>query len=87
MRESAIQKKVQEYLQGQGWLVVKIIQTNCNGWPDLQAHRAGVTIFIECKAPGKQPAPLQAYRHQQLIKQGFSVYVIDNLSDVKRISS
>ena len=74
--ESIIQKKVIKQLEDDGWLVVKIIQTNMNGWPDLQAHKEGRTVFIECKSNGKQPGALQKYRHAQLRQQGFDVKVI-----------
>lgn len=79
MRENIIQKSVQTKYEKDGWLVVKIIQTTLNGWPDLQCHKNGQTIFIECKAPGKKPQPLQLYRHQQLRELGFTVLVIDSI--------
>jgi hypothetical protein len=58
-----------------GWLVCKIIQCNRNGWPDLQCHRDGYTLFIEVKRPGGKLSPLQEYRHKELRKAGFSVVV------------
>lgn len=79
MRENIIQKSVQTKYEKDGWLVVKIIQTTLNGWPDLQCHKNGQTIFIECKSPGKKPQPLQLYRHQQLRELGFTVLVIDSI--------
>lgn len=81
MRESDIQSRITKQLESVGWLVVKIIQCNKNGWPDLMALRDNQTVFIEVKAPGKKPRPLQQYRHQQLIKQGFKTIVIDNPHD------
>lgn len=77
--ESYIQSHVKQQYEKNGWLVVKIIQSTLNGWPDLQCHKDGQTIFIECKAPGKKPEPLQIYRHQQLREQGFTVLVIDSI--------
>jgi hypothetical protein len=67
-----------------GWLVVKIIQTTKNGWPDLQCHRNNVTEFVECKEEGdnydfENRYPLQHYRHQELRAQGFTVKIIDYL--------
>lgn len=79
LRESIIQRKIKLRYEAAGWLVVKIIQTNKNGWPDLQCHLNGQTIFIETKATGKTAAPLQLFRHKQLRQKGFTVYTIDQL--------
>lgn len=80
--ESIIQKKVTQKFEAAGWLVVKIIQTTMNGWPDLQCHKDGVTIFVECKASGKSPGALQRYRHAQLRDQGFRVLVVYNADNL-----
>lgn len=74
--ESTIQRKVREAYERAGWMVVKILQTNMNGWPDLQCHKDGITHFIECKTGTKQPGALQKYRHAQLRQQGFVVRVL-----------
>lgn len=73
-------------LERSGWLVVKIIQSNRNGWPDLQCHKDGKTFFIECKAEGKQLPPLQLLRHHELKQKGFNVFTINQLKDVTEIS-
>lgn len=83
MRESIIQSQITKYLTAQGWLVVKIMQTNRNGWPDLQAHRDGVTVFIECKQPGEKARPLQKYIHKLLWAQGF--FVIPEATSVEYV--
>jgi len=79
MLESKIQSRVVTVYEANGWLVNKIIQCTNNGWPDLECHRDGITLFIECKAPGEKCSPLQLYRHAQLRKAGFTVLVIDYL--------
>lgn len=76
--EAEVQKSVILFYEKDGWFVVKIIQTTRNGWPDIQCHKNGTTIFIECKATGEKPAPLQLYIHNKLIDFGFKVLVIDN---------
>lgn len=86
MREAPIQKKVKDNLTLQGWLVVKCIQMSLNGWPDLQAHKNGRTIFVECKRPGKEPDELQLYRHCQLRKVGFDVYIINDITTAKNFT-
>ena len=81
MRESEIQSHIIKKLEAAGWYLIKIIQCNKNGFPDLIALRQGSTIFIEVKAKGKKARPLQEYRHQQLKKQGFKTLVIDDHND------
>jgi hypothetical protein len=45
----------------------------------------GRVVFIEFKAPGKKPTPLQAAWHARLRALGFEVHVIDNVSDFEAI--
>jgi hypothetical protein len=40
---------------------------------------AAAITFTECKAPGKQPTPLQARVHERLRALGFTVNVVDQL--------
>jgi hypothetical protein len=77
LSESTIQTRVKIVYEKAGWLVNKIIQTTLNGWPDLECYKNGVTLFVECKAPGEKPSALQLYRHQQLRDKGFTVHVVD----------
>jgi len=83
LRESIIQSKIIKYLESLDWYVVKIIQTNKNGWPDLQAHKNGVTIFIEVKSENGKVSELQKYRHKQLTDAGFKVLLIYSLNQLK----
>lgn len=53
-----------------------------NGWPDLQAHKDGRTIFIECKSETGKVRPLQTFRHEQLKNAGFEVFIINNLKQL-----
>jgi Holliday junction resolvase len=83
MDEKRVQSLVKKKLIEAGYLVVKIMSCSLPGWPDLQAHKNGKIIFIECKAPGKKPTPLQAYRHENLRAIGFEVWVIDDVKDLE----
>lgn len=78
MKESLIQKKIADRHKNQGWFVTKIIQTTTNGIPDLMLIRDGRVVFIEVKAKGKKPAPLQQYMINLLQEQGVHVYVTDD---------
>lgn len=79
MSEAEVQARVITRYEATGWLVVKIIQTTKNGWPDLQCHKQGKTVFIECKKENEKCTPLQLHRHAQLRAQGFEVLVIDKI--------
>lgn len=85
MREAEIQKKITSNLIKKEWLVIKLIQTNCNGIPDLLCLKAGAAVFIEVKQPGQQPRDLQKYRHDKLRKQGFEVIVATSLTDIEHL--
>lgn len=78
--ESATQAKIIRRMQADGWLCVRLIQTNCNGIPDLLCLKDGSARFIEVKRRGEQPRPLQLYRHQQLRQAGFIVEVMNEQS-------
>ncbi len=82
MKESLVQKYVIKRMELNGFLVVKIIQCTKNGWPDLQCHKNGKTLFIECKSTGQKCSQLQLFRHEQLIKKGFRVLVVDSVDKV-----
>ena len=83
MKESEIQSRMIRYLEKQGYLVVKIIQTTKNGWPDIQAHKDGQTIFIEVKSHTGKVSELQHYRHQQLRQQNFNVIISSSLTHLQ----
>jgi Holliday junction resolvase-like predicted endonuclease len=83
MRESQIQSEIIHWLENNGWLVVKIIQTNKNGWPDLQIHGLGITIFIEVKTPTGKVSELQKFRHKQIEERGFYVIITSSLTHLK----
>lgn len=83
LKESTIQSKVIKAFEDDGWLVIKNIQTNKNGWPDLTCYKDAMTIFIEVKAEDvNEVRPLQLYRHQQLQKQNFTTIIINHPNQI-----
>ena len=80
--ESKIQTKIKARFENAGWIVVKLIQTNCNGIPDLMCLKGGKTVFIEVKQPGKKPTELQQFRHDQLTQNGFQVFILSSEKDI-----
>jgi len=79
--ESKIQRDIIKSLEVAGWLVIKLIQTNKNGIPDLVCHKDGRTVYIEVKRPGKKPTKLQLYRLQQLWNAGIEAFVMSGAED------
>lgn len=56
------------------------------GWPDQEwSVRGGITFYIEGKRPGEKPTEIQERRHDELRALGFSVYVIDDISNGKNV--
>lgn len=77
-RESFIEKKLIQEVKKRGGLCEKWISGTA-GWPDrIVILPDGKIGFVEVKAPGKEPRPLQLHRHKQLQTLGFKVYVLDS---------
>jgi Holliday junction resolvase len=75
MLESKIQTKIKKKFKEKGYLVVKLINTNCNGIPDLMCLKDGKAIFIEVKQPTGDFPELQKLRIKQLTDLGFECKV------------
>ena len=64
-------------------LGIKFTSPGFDGVPDrLALLPDGKMAFVEVKAPGKKPRPLQLARHRLLRKLGFKVYVLDDESQI-----
>ena len=83
--ESVIQTKIIKHLTNKGYLVLKIIQSNKNGWVDLEAMKDGKTTYIEVKVPGRALEPLQKYRKRQIEAHGFTHVTAWGVSDVEHL--
>lgn len=81
--EQQIQSKIKKYAEEKGWIVIKTIKLSEAGYPDLFMFKDGKTLFIEVKKPGGIISPLQELRRRQLIQQGFTCEIIDNLEAFK----
>lgn len=78
LSESQIQSKIIKNMESMGWFVVKLIQTNTNGIPDLLCIRNGQCVFVEVKAEYKKSTPLQNYVQNNLRKAGVTVFETNN---------
>ena len=79
MREKQIEQKLVQEVRKNGGICPKLTSPGFSGMPDrllLLPH--GRMAFVELKAPGQKPRPLQAARHRLLRGLGFRVYVLDD---------
>lgn len=76
MTEQAIQAKRIKQLEKDGYYVLKLVQTNKNGIPDLLAIKGdGSILFSEIKTKIGRLSPLQKYRIKELEELGFKVEI------------
>ena len=80
--ESCVQREIIAYLERCGWYVVKLIQTNKNGIPDLLCVKDGQCMFVEVKREKQTAKPLQNYRMNELIQHGVTAFVAHSVGDV-----
>jgi len=81
--EKMIEKHLKQSVIKMGGLCLKMGGRNMAGMPDrvvlMPMARA---YYVELKAPGEKPRPLQEYVHQQFAKRGFYVQILDTLEKV-----
>ncbi len=83
MREKIIEQKFRVAVKAAGGVAVKFISPGFDGVPDrLALLPDGKMAFVEVKAPGEKPRPLQLSRHRLLRRLGFKVYVLDDESKI-----
>lgn len=86
LRERDIEKKLAEAVRKSGGLAPKFVSPGLDGMPDrIILFPKGRVAFVEVKAPGKKPRPLQIRRIKQLQSLGFRVYVIDEPEQIERV--
>lgn len=78
MREKIIEQHLVKAVKNSGGIAPKLVCPGFDGMPDRLVLLSGGKIgFVEVKAPGKEPRPLQVARHGLLRRLGFKVYVLD----------
>ena len=79
MKEKALEQKLVAAVRAAGGIAPKFTSPGFDGVPDrLALLPGGRMAFVEVKAPGEKPRPLQEARHRLLRRLGFKVYVLDD---------
>ncbi len=83
MREKTVESTFTSAVKAKGGLAVKFTSPGFNGMPDrLVMFPGGRIAFVEVKAPGEKPRPLQLSRMKLLRRLGFKVYVLDSIDQI-----
>lgn len=86
MREKAIEGKLVQMVKASGGIAPKFVSPGFAGMPDRIVLLPGGHIgFVEVKAPGEKPRPLQLARHGLLRRLGFKVFVLDDEQQIGEI--
>ena len=86
MREKHIEKELAARTRAMGGIAPKFTSPGFDGMPDrLVLLPRGRMGFVELKAPGRIPRPLQLARHRLLRRLGFKVYVIDEINQIDSV--
>ncbi|AUW96762.1 VRR-NUC domain-containing protein [Streptococcus pluranimalium] len=86
MREKVVEEALVKAVKCRGGLALKLTSPSWVGIPDrLVLLPQGRLGFVEVKAPGKVPRPLQVRRLEQLKNLGFKVYVLDSLEKIEGV--
>ena len=88
MREKTIEHNLVSAVKNMGGIAPKFVSPSFDGMPDrLVLLPGGRLAFVEVKAPGKEPRPLQKARHRLLRQLGFKVFILDSAEDIQTILS
>ena len=88
MREKIIEEKLTKAVKQNGGVCWKFTSPGTAGVPDRIVLMPGGRIaFVEVKAPGEKPRPIQLSRHKLLRRLGFLVYVLDACDGIEKIIS
>jgi len=83
MLESKLESKLVSHITILGGIAYKFASPNRKGVPDrLCIMPNGRAFFVELKAPGKAPTPLQRHEHELLRALGHTVLVIDSVEAI-----
>ena len=88
MREKTIEQKLVQAVKAKGGIAPKFVSPGFSGVSDrLILLPDGKCGFVEVKAPGEKPRPLQKSRIRLLRRLGFLAFVLDGESQIPHILS
>lgn len=83
MKEKEIESFLGDEVKAAGGRAYKFVSPGNDGVPDrLVLLPNGQAVFIELKAPGKKPTPLQESQIKKIRALGFRILVIDSKEGV-----
>lgn len=86
MREKIVEQKLVKAVKSRGGICPKLVCPAFDGMPDrLVLLPDGKVGFVEVKAPGQKPRPLQLSRHRLLRGLGFQVFNLDDITAIPRM--
>ena len=84
--EKTIEQKLVKAVKAMGGIAPKFTSPGFDGMPDRIILLPGGKVgFVEVKAPGRKPSPLQEARHNLLRQMGCKVYVIDGAEQISSV--
>lgn len=85
MNEKTIEAKLKKAVEASGGLCWKLVCPGTSGVPDRICLMDSRAVFVELKAAGKQPRPIQQRRMNQLREQGFTALVVDSVDGIREV--
>lgn len=82
--ENFVEGYLRKQAKQRGFLCFKFTSGN-DGVPDRILIGNGYTVFIETKAPGEKPRPLQRAVIREMRTAGANVFVIDSRQDIDKL--
>ena len=86
MKERDIEQALKSSIVALGGVCWKFVCPGTTGVPDRVCLMGGRIVFVEVKAPGQTPRPIQSRRIEQLRGLGFTVMVIDSPDGVEEVA-
>ena len=81
--EKYVEQKLVQAVRAMGGIAPKFVSPGYDGMPDrIVLLPGGRVAFVETKAKGRKPRPLQLHRHGMLQRLGFKVFVLDDVAEI-----
>lgn len=85
-KEVPCEREVEGYLKDRvkrlGGMCLKFTSPGCCGVPDRLVLFNGSAVFVELKAPGEKPRPLQIQIQREIERRGIRCEVLDSFEKV-----